>query len=179
MYLQHFPLSSKLCIQDSMNYWGLSSTTGNCVLGQSFQVTLDIYPLLFMAMTTSSRDAFPARSPIPVDCALYLARARHRARQAVGRRQAQVVLAVRGEDNVLCARCVGPQVRYEPAKLMWQVPACTCLSPETVNDAADTPAGLGHGSLFHAGKCTSTLLLSGQCCDVLGIAWQTNSVSSL
>ncbi len=58
----------------------------------------------FSAITTSSSAVLPARSPRPLMVAFDLARARLDGRQRVGRRHAEVVVAMGGEDHL-----VGPR----------------------------------------------------------------------
>ena len=52
------------------------------------------------SITTSSSDALPARSPMPLIAHLDLARARLHAREGVGDGEPEVVVAVRGQHDV-------------------------------------------------------------------------------
>ena len=54
----------------------------------------DVGARVCSSITISSSDALPARSPMPVDRALDLARARQHAGERVRDRQAEVVVAV-------------------------------------------------------------------------------------
>ena len=58
-------------------------------------------------MTSSSIAAFPARSPIPFDRALHLPRAGGDRGERVGRRQAEIIVAVGAQHDAVGARHPG------------------------------------------------------------------------
>ena len=92
------------------------------------------------ALGQRHHDLLEARVPCPladpVDRRLDLPRPRHRARERVGRREAQVVLAVRRPDHRVRAGRVGPEVRDQRAELVRHAP------PRRVRDVEGRRPGL-------------------------------------